>query len=38
MPDSDDGVVAHLEPVKDVDVPATYTHELILPRNKGELA
>ncbi len=38
MPDSDDGVVVHLEPAEDVDVPATYTHEHIFPRNKGELA
>ncbi len=33
MPDADDGVIGHLGPVKDVD-----THELILNRNKGDLA
>ena len=38
MPDADDGVVGHLGPGNDVNVPAVYTHELILTRNEGELA
>ena len=40
MPDADhdDGVVGHLGPGDDVNVPGAYTHELILTRNEGELA
>ncbi len=36
--DADDRVTAHLGPVEDTDVLATYTHEPISTRDKGELA